>query len=91
MARHATELHRTAKGPVMNHEDWWRLVIDTESGRLYVEHEWAHTDVRKTGGWNNGKIEISVEDFLKDGEQTAKWRLEAILSGVFGSGIVTAT
>jgi hypothetical protein len=59
----------------MNNEDCWNLVLETETGRLFVEHEWAYTDVRKTGGSNNGKIEISVGDFLKDGEQTAQRRL----------------
>jgi hypothetical protein len=37
------EFHRRAKGPVMNDEDWWRLVFDTDAKRIYVEHEWAHT------------------------------------------------
>ena len=36
------ELYKSAKGPVANDEDWWRLVFDTDARRLYVEHEWAY-------------------------------------------------
>ncbi len=47
MALLKRELFRSARGTVMNDEDWWRLAFDTENKRLYVEHEWAHLDVRR--------------------------------------------
>ena len=78
------ELHRNAKGPVMNDEDWWRLVFDTETGRLYVEHEWDHVDVRG-GAADKGRGEVSVRAFLREpGQGPAHRELRRLLSGVFG-------
>jgi hypothetical protein len=52
---------RSARGPVMNDEDWWRLAFDTENKRLYVEHEWAHLDVRGRGAANSGTEQIEIQ------------------------------
>ena len=49
MALLKRELHRSIKGPVANDEDWWHLVFDTDTKRLYVEHRWAHVDVSGAG------------------------------------------
>src|SRR3954453_4960794 len=46
MALLKRELHRASRSPVLNDEDQWHLVFDTDSKRLYVEHRWAHVDVR---------------------------------------------
>lgn len=76
------ELHRRAKGPVMNNEDWWRLVY--EDGRLFVEHEWAHTDVQGKRGTSEGKVEMPLEVFLEQtGEGEQHRELKQILEQVF--------
>ena len=41
MAKLTRRLLKLAKG---GNEEWWRLVFDTEARRLYIEHEWSHTD-----------------------------------------------
>jgi hypothetical protein len=58
------ELNKSARGPVANDEDWWRLVYDTENKRLYVEHEWAHLDVRRRGAANSGTEQIEIAAYL---------------------------
>jgi len=77
-------LHSRAKGPVMNNEDWWRLVFDDETGRLYVEHEWHHVDVQGNGAAREGTEEIEIADFLNEGGQGEGHReLRGIIESVF--------
>lgn len=84
MALLKRELHRTARGPVMNDEDWWRLVFDTDTKRLYVEHEWAHMDVRKGGQAENGVAEIEIASFLSEASQgRAQQELLRLLTRLF--------
>lgn len=41
-----------------NHdEDWFYLARDTDSGRVFIIHEWAHRE-------NLGDRELSLEEFL---------------------------
>ncbi|MBA9071030.1 hypothetical protein FHR71_004807 [Methylobacterium sp. RAS18] len=79
MALLVRELQRSAKGPVENDEDWWRLVFDTDTKRLYVEHEWKHTDVRGAGRSNQGKEQLEIPEYLLQAGQTTGhrelWRL----------------
>ena len=60
MALLIRELQRSAKGPVANNEDWWRLVFDTDTKRLYIAHEWQHTAVRGAGCSDSGKEQIEI-------------------------------
>ena len=79
MALLIRELQRSAKGPVANDEDCWRLVFDTDAKRLYIEHEWQHTDVRAAGRSDQGKEHIEIPEYLTQAGQTAGhrelWRL----------------
>ena len=79
------ELHRSAKGPVINGGDWWRLVFDTDTKRLYVEHEWHHTDMRGGGGASSrGRSQMDVASFLGQPEQGPAHReLQRLLSSLF--------
>jgi hypothetical protein len=83
MALLRRELHRTAKGAVANNEDTWALVFDTDTKRLYVQHEWQHVDVRRGGASDNGTEQIEISEYLLQGGQTAGhrelWRLIRIL------------
>jgi hypothetical protein len=81
------EFHRRAKGPVMNDEDWWRLVFDTDAKRLYVEHEWAHTDVRKGSSADSGTAEFEISAFLNEPSHGAAQRqLLRLLTNLFEVG-----
>ena len=79
MALLIRELQRSAKGPVANDEDWWRLVFDTDTKRLYIEHEWQHTAMRGAGRSDSGKEQIEISEYLTQaGQPTGHrelWRL----------------
>ena len=80
-------LHQRATGPVGNDEDWWRLVFDTDAGRLYVEHEWEHTDVRGLGVSNKSIEQIDIESFLlQPGQSAAHRELCSLLERLFEDG-----
>jgi hypothetical protein len=74
MALLIRELQRSAKGPVANDEDWWRLVFNTDTKRLYIEHEWQHADVRGAGRSDHGKEQIEIPEYLTQAGQTAGHR-----------------
>ena len=79
MALLKRELHRASRGPILNDEDQWDLVFDTGSKRLYIEHRWAHVDVRGPDVAESGTAELDLAEYLNQGGQTAGhrelWRL----------------
>lgn len=82
------ELDRHVTGPILNDEDWWRLTFDTETKRLYVEDEWAHTDVHRSGPPDSGSKELEITDFLNEGGQHQAHReLFRLISGLFEGGV----
>ena len=77
-------LHNRSKGSMNQDEDWWRIVFDTESKRLYVEHEWEHLDPYKGGNGDCGTREFEISDFLLGDQRVdAKAELETIISSMF--------
>lgn len=80
-------LDKQATGPVLNDEDWWRLAYDSDTGRLFVEHEWEHVDVSRDGKANSGVTQTDVTSFLSEGGQGAAHReLRRLLFGLFEGG-----
>ena len=79
MALLKRELHRASRDPILNDEDQWHLVFDTDSKRLYVEHQWTHVDVRGPDAAESGTAQLDLADYLNQGGQTAGhrelWRL----------------
>jgi hypothetical protein len=79
MALLKRELHKASRSPVLNDEDQWHLVFDTDSKRLYVEHQWAHVDVRGPTVADSGTAQLDIAEYLNQGGQTAGhrelWRL----------------
>jgi hypothetical protein len=69
MTEISREFYKTVKGPQDNHEDWWRLVYDSENRKLYVEHEWSHVPLRGAG--NSGTNKHDINAFLAAGGQAA--------------------
>ncbi len=65
------ELARSAKGPVSSNEDWWYLCRDTATGNVFVVHEWAHTDVTKSGKSDVGSTHIELSNFLAETRPSA--------------------
>jgi hypothetical protein len=82
MALLKRELH-SAKGPGTNDEDRWHLVFDTDTKRLYVEHEWDRVDGRGGGDAERGTSQLDIPEYLTQGGQTAGhrelWRLLKML------------
>lgn len=73
------ELHRQVKGPEITELDFWNLVFDTDTKRLYVEHEWTYLDSRIRGAADYRTDVMDIAAYLTQGGQTAGhrelWRL----------------
>lgn len=84
MAKLTRQLHKLTKG---GNKEWWRLVFDTEASRLYVEHEWSHTDAWRVARSNSGTAEFDVNAFLTEGEAPAQAELLRIIESLFENGV----
>ena len=73
------ELHRLVKGPETTELDLWNLVFDTDTKRLYVEHEWTYMDPLIRGAADYRTDVMDIAEYLSQGGQTAGhrelWRL----------------
>ena len=79
MALLKRELYRQVKGPEVTYADRCTLVFDTDAKNLYVEREVVHLDARVGGTIEMETATMDIEDYLKQGGQTAGhrelWRL----------------
>ena len=79
MALLKRELDRQLKGPEVTQRNIWTLVFDTDTKRLYVEHEWIYLDSHDQGSTDFRTDMMDVADYLTQGGQTAGhrelWRL----------------
>jgi hypothetical protein len=78
MALLRRELHRQCEGPEVTRKELWALVFDTDTKRLYVEHEWAELETRQ--GEAEGRTSaMDIAEYLTQGGHTAGhrelWRL----------------
>jgi hypothetical protein len=62
-------------------EDRWRLAFDTDTHRLFVEHEMTRGDMRGPGYATNTD-EIDINEFLREGGQ-GQQQLEQLLEKLF--------
>jgi len=73
------ELHRQVRGPKITELDCWNLVFDTDTKRLYVEHEWTYLDSGVRGAADYRTDIMDIAAYLTQGGQTAGhrelWRL----------------
>lgn len=86
MAKLTRQLHERIRGDDSENKDWWRLVFDTKAKRLYVEHEWSHTDAWRVARSNAGTAEFEVNGFLAEGEAPAQAELVRIIESLFKNG-----
>jgi hypothetical protein len=86
MAKLTRPLHERVRGGHMENEDWWRLVFDTEAKRLYIEHEWNHTDMWRAARSDSGTTEFDINGFLAEGEAPAQAELRRIIESLFEKG-----
>ena len=86
MAKLTRQLHERISGDNTENKDWWRLVFDTEAQRLYIEHEWRHTDAWRAARSNNGTAEFDINGFLAEGEAQAQAELLRIIESLFKKG-----
>ena len=86
MAKLTRPLHELVRGGHMENEDWWRLVFDTEAKRLFIEHEWNHTDMWRASRSNNGAAEFDINAFLAEGEAPAQAELLRVIESLFEKG-----
>ena len=80
MAKLTRQLLKLTKG---GNEEWWRLVFDTETQRLYIEHEWSHTDEWRASRSSSGTAEFDINGFLAEGEPPAQAELQRIIESLF--------
>jgi hypothetical protein len=80
MAKLTRQLHKLTKG---GNEECWRLVFDTETQRLYIEHEWSHTDEWRASRSSSGTAEFDIDGFLAEGEAPAQAELQRIIESLF--------
>ncbi|MBN8942419.1 MAG: hypothetical protein J0H01_23145 [Rhizobiales bacterium] len=66
------EFYRAARGPTPSDEDWWTLILDRASGRLFVRHEWQAPR-------HSGVDEFEIAEFLSE-EGAAR---DALVDSVF--------
>jgi hypothetical protein len=59
----------------MGDEDWFYLARDTDSGRVFVYHEWSH---RKGQTYDSGNEDIELDVFLPGGG-TGQARLKELI------------
>lgn len=72
-----TLLHKTERGHLGQHEDWWYLVMP-EGEEPYVEHQWDHVGVG-SGSHTEGETKMSVQQALVTAPGKAVDRLREIL------------
>ena len=76
-------IHEEIKGALGQHEDWWTLIVNSETGERSVEHEWSYVDPYQIGNKNSGVKVVAVAEFLQ-GESTevVKSKLNALLENL---------
>ena len=87
MAQLTRLLHEVVRGTQKENKEWWRLAFDTEAQRLYVEHEWCHTDMWRVSRSNAGTTEFDINGFLAEGEAPAQAELMRIIESLFENGV----
>jgi hypothetical protein len=77
-------LHERVKGPLANNEDWWYLVFDQETKRLFVQHEWSYVDLGRLHSENSGSKDLDVTTFLRESDSIpARTKLTELLESLF--------
>lgn len=79
------ELFKRTKGPMANDEDWWRLIVDSETGEMRVEHEWSHTRINGLQTDSGSKLFTLDEFHASDEPPRAKVALDEFLAKMAAS------
>ena len=78
------ELAFVAASSAENSGDWWRLVLDTDTRGLYVEHTWMRTKAYSDGQIARGEERFGINDFLAHAQdQPAHPTLVTVLREIF--------
>jgi len=62
----------------MGDEDWYYLARDTDTGRVFVYHEWSH---RRGAAHEGGNEDIDLDTFLRH-QGTAQDHLRALIGSL---------
>lgn len=76
-------LGHIARGTMGEDEEWWCLVFDPDTGRLYVEHTWDTVQLFKLQKRNGGSQQIEVKEFLESGPSTPRQELQRLIGELF--------
>ena len=73
-------IHTSVKGAMAETEDWWTLVINTDTGERLVEHDWSRGNPYKAKSESSGTETVSVDAFLNgDNNVEARLKLKSLL------------
>lgn len=56
-------IHSTCKGSLGEDDDWWELLVDTETDERTVEHTWSHMNPYKGIVTSEGTEIMTVAEF----------------------------
>ena len=77
------QLHYRGAGSFANNEEWWYLVFDDNSNRLFVEREWDNVNPYKLSQVDRGSQEIELTEFLKQKSGAAHDELLRLIGTMF--------
>jgi len=87
MALLRREFSNSIKGQWANDEEWWTLVFDTDTNRLFVVREWDVVDADDISKSDKGWSEIALADFLANAPHPARDQLVEIIKGLFQTNV----
>jgi hypothetical protein len=83
MAVERHNFYSSVRGTLQADEDWYTLLVDTESGVKSVEHEWSYVDAYGRLTANSGKEVLPVEVFQsRSTSEDAKTELNVLLKRI---------
>jgi len=74
------DFHESAEGALAENKNWWAVVMDTDSRRVWVEHRWHYVNPYSGITTSKGEALHPVEEFLNTNDgRPLKKKLEAAL------------
>ena len=77
------DFHVSAAGALAENKDSWSIVVDTDCGKVWVEHRWHHVNPYNGITTSKGEDLHTIKDFAKtDDGWRLKKELEAALKDI---------
>jgi hypothetical protein len=74
------DFHESAEGGLAENKNWWAIIVDTSSGRVWVEHRWHYVNPYSGVTSSKGEELHPVAEFVRTTEgRRLRKELEAAL------------